>query len=683
MTDTQAARKSLTTRNSFSLINTISVVFLLIIILVSFLSFASIRGVERIGKHFDSLSEQALPLALNNAELTQGVLEQVKLLSYTTQTTDLNELSRVESSINQISKQSNEVIQELFIIAQAFPEAITPEQKQAIYDDVNQLQLHASNVISRQIDIQARQVEIDKNVAGFRYGLSSIGPEMNRISSFLVQDNPEALDAANRFTASATAMEGLFLVLMMQTELAKAELEYKEMRNRKASVNLAFDDFKEWHPDIVEFASLTAPYDMVSQGFGNGGVLKEILNKLGRVEQQKAELTQIITLANSLIGTLNQISYTASTLIDQSEKVVNSTIININKILLISGIVIAGIVFISWLLLRNWTNKGLNNIVQQLNLLANHDFSKQAAIVGPRELQYIATKLNSVVVSTSESVTSVTRNCETLYQTAEVSHDAAAQTNSSLLQQNESLQNMIATISQLEASIGEIATITNASNEDASLAAAESTKGSEVVGLNQQRLQALEQSLSLNEVSMHELDSQVKQIREMVDMISGIAESTNLLALNAAIEAARAGEQGRGFAVVADEVRKLASDTSQQTTNIREMMNELVSAADKSRTSVTESRKEMANALQTSGDVQQAFGQIEYAVEQIRGRVEQIMVATEEQARATTDVTNSITRISDQGELTKQQLESMVGSSQQVAQIAGNQQVLLHKYVLV
>lgn len=683
MTDTQAARKSLTTRHSFSLINTISVVFLLIILLVSFLSFASIRGVERIGKHFDSLSEQALPLALNNAELTQGVLEQVKLLSYTTQTTDLNELARVESSINQISEQSNDVIQELFTIAQAFPEAITPEQKQAIYDDVNQLQLHASNVISRQIEIQARQTEIDKNVAGFRYGLSSIGPEMSRISSFLVQDNPEALDAANRFSASATAMEGLFLVLMMQTELEKAELEYKEMRNRKASVNLAFDDFKEWHPDIVEFASLTAPYDMVNQGFSNEGVLKQILRKLGLVQQQKTELTQIITLANSLIETLNEISYTASTLINQSEKVVNSTISNINKTLLISGIVIASIVFISWLVLRQWTNKGLNNIVRQLNLLANHDFSKKAAIVGPRELQYIATKLNTVVISTSESVTSVTRNCETLYQTAEVSHDAAAQTNSSLLQQNESLQNMIATITQLEASIGEIATITNASNEDAALAAAESTKGSEVVGLNQQRLQALEQSLSLNEVSMHELDSQVKQIREMVDMISGIAESTNLLALNAAIEAARAGEQGRGFAVVADEVRKLASDTSQQTTNIREMMNELVSAADKSRTSVTESRKEMASALQTSGDVQQAFGQIEYAVEQIRGRVEQIMVATEEQARATTDVTSSITRISDQGELTKHQLESMVGSSQQVAQIAGNQQVLLHKYVLV
>lgn len=46
---------------------------------------------------------------------------------------------------------------------------------------------------------------------------------------------------------------------------------------------------------------------------------------------------------------------------------------------------------------------------------------------------------------------------------------------------------------------------------------------------------------------MSELNQRVTSIREMVDMISGIADSTNLLALNAAIEAARAGEQGRGL----------------------------------------------------------------------------------------------------------------------------------------
>ncbi|MDF4805913.1 methyl-accepting chemotaxis protein, partial [Vibrio parahaemolyticus] len=181
------------------------------------------------------------------------------------------------------------------------------------------------------------------------------------------------------------------------------------------------------------------------------------------------------------------------------------------------------------------------------------------------------------------SIQTVTRNCETLYQTAEISHDAAEQTNEGLTTQNEALASMVTTITQLEASIREIATVTNASSEDSLLATRHTEKGVQVVEQNRKRLESLESSLDMNEQSMLELDQRVKQIREMVDMISGIAENTNLLALNAAIEAARAGEQGRGFAVVADEVRKLAKDTSQQTTNIREMMSELITAAERSR----------------------------------------------------------------------------------------------------
>ncbi|HGE6113891.1 TPA: methyl-accepting chemotaxis protein [Vibrio cholerae] len=667
---------------NLSLTQTLGAVFLCITILMISLSVTSLRGIERVGAQFNQLSEQALPFALNNAALTQNFLEQVKYLGYGTRSQSEQELNQVLNEWQKLDAQAGDEITRLQQNVQLLSSAEAVQQAEQLQRQILHFQQLAQSILKLQQLQLSKTAQISEQAKQFRYGLSSIGPEMGRIASFLAVDNPEAMDAANRFTASASAMESAFLLLFIEEEMSAAQKYRQELKNRVAGLELAFDDFKEWYPEIKDYASLTAPYEMVLAGFQAQAVIEQIINKLEDAQQQNKDFASAAEVAQQLVTQLNQWSTLAQQHIVQGKQEVTSTISAVTLTQQISGTLLVLAILAVWFGLRRWIGRALNNITRHLAQLTQHKLNHRLDLVGPQDFQNVAAQLNQVIVSTHESLALVTRNCETLYQTAELSHGCAEQSNQSLAAQNQALLTMAATINQLDASIREIAGVSHDSYTDSVEAAEHSAQGVRVIGQNQQRLQALETTLAVNDAAMSELNQRVSSIREMVDMISGIADSTNLLALNAAIEAARAGEQGRGFAVVADEVRKLASDTSEQTTNIRDMMNELVNAASKSRQAVDESRKEMVTALQSSEEVKSTFMQIERAVAHIRTRVEQITQATEEQKRATADVNKAVAQISEQGQETKRQLDAMLESAEQVAEIAGHQQAMLHKYEL-
>ncbi|MDF5213498.1 methyl-accepting chemotaxis protein, partial [Vibrio parahaemolyticus] len=171
------------------------------------------------------------------------------------------------------------------------------------------------------------------------------------------------------------------------------------------------------------------------------------------------EFKQASMLADETMRLLDQISQTAGQLIDEKERVVNETIESVSVVLVFAACVISFIILVTWFSLKSWTKRGLRNVLTRLSALTEHDFRDKAEEVGPYELKEVARKLNQVIDSTHDSIQTVTRNCETLYQTAEVSHSAAEQTSDGLATQNEALSSMITTITQLEASIREIAMV--------------------------------------------------------------------------------------------------------------------------------------------------------------------------------------------------------------------------------
>ncbi|WP_299808353.1 methyl-accepting chemotaxis protein [uncultured Shewanella sp.] len=277
----------------------------------------------------------------------------------------------------------------------------------------------------------------------------------------------------------------------------------------------------------------------------------------------------------------------------------------------------------------------------------NKDLSMRCDASSDDELGQIAKHFNSMVESFQQLIHQVTQSVETMnHSCQELSANVARASQGAENQLNET--DMVATaITEMGATIDEIAKNTELAANKASTTHDNAQTGQVGVQQTIEKIELLAQQINESAAVVSDLEKDSETIGSVLDVIRGIAEQTNLLALNAAIEAARAGEQGRGFAVVADEVRSLAMRTQESTEEIAAIIQTLQSRTH-SIVELMQSSSEQGNeSAEQAASAGTLLEQINGDVTNIMDMSTQIAAAIEEQSMVAAEVNQNVVVIRD------------------------------------
>ncbi|MBO9998695.1 MAG: cache domain-containing protein [Cyanobacteria bacterium SID2] len=306
--------------------------------------------------------------------------------------------------------------------------------------------------------------------------------------------------------------------------------------------------------------------------------------------------------------------------------------------------------------------RGVMNLLLEIEGAQRGDLTVNAAVT-EGSVGSIADAFNTTIRSLRELVLQVQTVANQVNELATGSAPVVQSLSRDAVVQASEIDRTLTTVEQIGESIR---TVDQSAQQAAAIAqqgAKAAREGEEIVDLTVTSIKNISSAVAETASKVDRLTESLKQILQILTIVSGIAERTNLLAYNASIEASRAGENGQGFRVVAEEVRRLAGRATEATRSIEQIVEviqqdttEVQQAMEIGKSEVAEGTELVAQTKQTLKGLAELSQTIDRYVrsisqntttqteasKQVNQMMEQVVTKTRDTSTLTQDVTHSL-----------------------------------------
>jgi twitching motility protein PilJ len=297
--------------------------------------------------------------------------------------------------------------------------------------------------------------------------------------------------------------------------------------------------------------------------------------------------------------------------------------------------------------MQNQKNQqAIMRLLDEMSSLADGDLTVRATVTEDMT-GAIADAVNFAVEQLRELVTGINITAHTVSESAQDTMDTTRKLAAASGEQAEQVQEAAGTMNVMAESFDGMAKRSLESSEVARRSVEIAHNGSQMVQQTIRGMDTIRDQIQDTSKRIKRLGESSQEIGDIVELINGIAEQTNILALNAAIQSASAGGAGRGFAVVADEVQRLAERATNATRRIEMLVQNIQADTAEAVVSMESTTSEVVSGAEKAEDAGEALKRIESVSKDLSAMIESIAQEAQTQSETATRVAGQMNSIRD------------------------------------